>query len=1263
MAAPSSIHATTRRLASAAAFNLYAGFRIQKIALELKMKRTRRMMMKDSFVPSAPPPDQAQRISALDPHRSILVQAPAGSGKTDLLTRRFLRLLAEVDDPKQIVAITFTRAAAAEMRHRILSELEKAASRTPSAEVYDDFSMETLADRALARSHKLGWQLLDLTSQLRISTIDSFCRDLAIQQPIHSGVGSNLQINERPTDLYRRAARLTLEKLGDSRFPELSESINHLLLWRDNGWKELEELLVKMLGQRDRWMHKFVLGQEPDWNAIREWLERPFANAVRIALDGLNPLMNQVPGAGDEAIDLAQFACLHGANDLHRDLAELANFPYGPHRDNTALEDGRNAYLCLANLLLTQQHRFRRQFNITLGFPKEHTEEKLRIQDLSEQLSTVPGLEEALAAVRKLPPARYSDDDWQIVRASFTLLRHAAGELKAVFADAGTVDFVEVAQIARLVLRDEDQLPTEAALAVADDIRHLLVDEFQDTSRRQHEFISALIQAWPERTGRTIFVVGDPVQSIYSFRDAEAELFGRVREMGVEFGEEESFPVHPVRLTANFRTDPRLVSSLNDAFGKVFTEPDGSGIEFTIAEPARNPSGGQHKRFQLHLEFIPQIKPGKMSDRDSARAREEILAQREAARASRTAELIALIRDHLHHAEIARNAGSRYRIAVLGRARMALAPIAAALREAGIPFRAVELESLKDRPEILDAVALARALLNPQDRVAWLGVLRAPWCGLSLIDLHTIAETDDAPRTTAPIPELLRDRLGLLPAGSRKATQRVLTAFASISHLRNMLPTASVGTLLQQIWRSLGGDRCVDASGRANLELFWKLLDKLPGGEQDLTGPLLDAALEDFCSLPDPMASSECGVQLMTIHKSKGLEFEVVIVPDLHARSGSSKSDLLSWLERGIAEPDESGDLTEFLIAPLQFKGSDRGKAKQWVDNIRRERESQETRRILYVAATRAREELHLFAQPAYNTEDGSLTLLEPRNCLLATAWPALAEEIRVRFDEWNRAHQDPEAEVELAIPQLAASGESNLFVMPSASQATILRRLPADFEIRSAGKPTLPSTEAVIGLGDANPYQRHEGGLLSRVLGNAVHKLLEELARLRTEYDWDDARSALEKSRPRITASVRSSGLSVSQAHEITSKAYEFVFNASRDHHGQWILSRHSEASSESNWAGIVSGSLRLVRVDRLFLAGLEPLHPGDDALWIIDYKTAHSDDLDAASSALPGFRATFAPQLKIYADVLRNLHGPDLQLRAGLYYPRMSLFDWWEI
>jgi len=226
-----------------------------------------------------PPPDQADRERALDAGKSVLVRAPAGSGKTDLLTRRFLRLLGEVDDPGQIVAITFTKAAAAEMRNRILTKLEEAArqpgegvrKRQESAVEVDEISMEALAGRALAHSRALGWNLLAVPAQLCVSTIDSFCRELALQEPLLSGLGGGLEVSQQPADLYRRAARNTLENI-EKQDTALSEAIETLLLWRDNGWKDVEDLLVEMLEQRDRWMHEFVLDPNPDWGTLRERL-------------------------------------------------------------------------------------------------------------------------------------------------------------------------------------------------------------------------------------------------------------------------------------------------------------------------------------------------------------------------------------------------------------------------------------------------------------------------------------------------------------------------------------------------------------------------------------------------------------------------------------------------------------------------------------------------------------------------------------------------------------------------------------------------------------------------------------------------------------------------------------------------------------------------------------------------------------------------------------------------------------------------------
>lgn len=1214
--------------------------------------------------PSPVPPDQHQRVIALDPHRSVLVQAPAGSGKTDLLTRRFLRLLAEVNDPRQIVAITFTKAAAAEMRHRILDELEKAEKRAASdsslQQSFDPGSMEALAAKALEHSHKLNWRLIELSSQLRISTIDSFCRDLALQQPIFSGIGNSLQINERPADLYAIAAQSTLEKLSNPSYPELSAAIRDLLLWRDNSWKELQDLLVKMLGQRDRWMQNFVLDRQQDWDALRDRLERPLANAVRDALANLENLLT--PDDRSQAHELAQFACSHGAGDKYRGLAELAEFPSGPHSDNEALEEARGAYLCVAKLLLKNDGVIRRKIDARLGFPKEHLDEKLRMEDLLERLADVPELEEALARVRDLPPARYTEEDWQIIRASFMLLRHAAAELKTVFAEAGAVDFVEVAQIAKLVLLGEDNLPSDAAQAVADDIHHLLIDEFQDTSRRQHEFVTALIQAWPDPTGRSVFVVGDPMQSIYFFRDAEAELFSRVSNYGFELGAGESFPLDPVSLSANFRTEPQLVSRLNDTFEQIFNVADGSDIQFARAEAARPPAATSEKPFDLHLAFVPQFRGGGTNP-DALRLKQEIAAERESIRKSQTAEIIALVRNHFARVESARAVGAKYRIAVLGRARTALAPVALALREAEIPFRAIELENLSDRPEILDAVALTRALFNSQDRVAWLGVLRAPWCGLSLAELHSIAATDEAARITTSIPQLLRERLHLLSPESRKSAERVVSAYLSINEMRLALPTATPGTLIQQIWRELGGDACVDEAARANLTLYWRLLDNLPHGEQDLAGPGLDAALADLCAMPDPASSTDLGVQLMTIHKSKGLEFEVVIVPDLQAQGGAASLDLLSWLERGLPEPDEDGALTEFLIAPVQYKGADPGAAKRWVDRARRNRESQEMRRILYVAATRAREELHLFAQPAYKVNsDNTEQLVAPSKSLLATAWPALADEIQTRFDARRATAQSSSSTGTELFLDIAAVGRDNVLVMPPPVVPTIIRRLPPDFIPAGTVNLSRNQPDAVVGLSDPQTYSRHEGGLLSRTLGTAVHKLLEELSRLRKSLDWDASRAALDQLRPRTTGMIRASGIAGSLAETISADAHDIALRASHDPTGQWILSPHLDAATEAGWAGIMSGSLHQIRIDRLFRAGLAPLSAGDDVLWIIDYKTAKADAANPAST-LAALRDTFAPQLEMYASILRNLHGPEIKIHAGLFYPRIMIFDWWEI
>ncbi len=470
--------------------------------------------------------------------------------------------------------------------------------------------MESLAQRALARSSALGWDLLNLPAQLRISTIDSFCREIALQQPILSGLGGSMDIYEQPRELYRRAARRTLERIGKDN-SALSAAIEALLLWRDNSWADLEGQVVTMLEKRDQWMHDFILDRDPDWDALRETLERPFVRRVRDHLSALSRLFDQFPGALDEAHALARFACEQSSGALHSDLAEMADFPSGPFANVDQLEEAHRAFACLAELFLTGEGGMRRQVNVNQGFPKERKAEKARLLGLIASLASVPDLTTTLAAVHDLPPVRYTEEEWEIVRACFILLRHAAGQLRVVFAETGAADFIEIAQIAQEALRGDDNLPVDAAQNFADGIHHLLVDEFQDTSRRQHQLLAHLIAAWSGREDRTLFVVGDPMQSIYGFREADTELFPRAEQLGLEIPGDLPLFFDPVLLTANFRTARPLVERINGTFTQIFS--GGDGITFVEAEPARegdSQSGPQPVAestpcLQLHLEFMP----------------------------------------------------------------------------------------------------------------------------------------------------------------------------------------------------------------------------------------------------------------------------------------------------------------------------------------------------------------------------------------------------------------------------------------------------------------------------------------------------------------------------------------------------------------------------------------------------------------------------------------------------------------------------------
>jgi ATP-dependent exoDNAse (exonuclease V) beta subunit len=1173
--------------------------------------------------------DSPAREQALDTGRSILVQAPAGSGKTELLTTRFLKLLAEVDEPEEILAITFTKAATAEMRHRILKKLEQAT--LPIEQVpKEDLPALPIARAALARSEERGWRLLDQPRRLDIQTIDSLCLRIAHQLPLAAKLGGTLNPTERAEPLYRQAARNTFDRLGGAN-PDLNEALEALLLLRDSNLANCEALLARMLQTRDQWAHAFPLSGDVDWQATRVRMQAPFEREARRVLKPAHDLFSTQPRITAELLELANYAC-QGGEDLKIEIHALAGSTSLP--PHTSPEHWK----CIANLLLKKsKDDWLISANKRHGFPAGANKsfeagQKDRRKSLIADLQQIPNLLELLSEIRQLPPVAYSDEQWRTLRHFFTALRHAAAELDAVFAEAGAVDFVEIGMNALQVLQGE--------LAGNQRIRHLLVDEFQDTSRRQHELVASLLRDWTDADGRTLFLVGDPMQSIYLFRQADVELFDFVKRQG--FAAAETLRLHPLQLKTNFRSCAELVNPLNAMFQAVFphqTKHRSAGVDFlpSIAPAIPNDREKSIGIYRVHPAFLEEKNADDSDQRDPAKE----------ARQQEIAEILDLVQRHLPRVEQARAANKDFTVAILGRAKNHLTPIAAALRREQIPFRAVELETLGERQEILDLQSIVRALLHPMDRIAWLSILRAPWCGLDLSDLHRLCGTDD--RNRSSVQQQIEERLHLVEEDARQRVARVLSAIDEAQRHRHA--EASFSSWIERTWTALGGPACLDAAGHENALAYFAMLDDIAPDGIAATGEEMSDQLGKLFAKPDPAVGERCGVQLMTIHKAKGLGFNVVILPALHKQAGRGDQPLIQSLERTTASGTE---LAELLVAPIGEKGADTGALYKWVSDQKKNRETEERKRLLYVACTRAREELHLFATVTV-TESG----LRPQpGSLLATAWPAL----EAVFEE-HRAPKPSSNVIGFPAPVSSTKPAQRVFDIAAVAEASTLRRLPSDWQ----STPSQQSVTASVTLPPRQPKvpdfdrERPHAGRSRRVLGNTVHLLFEQATQLLQQGATEATlRGKLPQLQGKAESFAWNEGLARPEAVACAKEAVGALDSALRDVVGLWLLSPHLQDQTEISWTGILDGAPTTLRIDRSFLAGDEPLADTGETLWIVDYKTA-TCNAAKIDHFLKAECLQYQDQLEKYGRMMHLVHGPEQRVKLGLYYPLLNrLISW---
>lgn len=1109
---------------------------------------------------TSPINDAKARKEALDIGRSFIVQAPAGSGKTELLIQRYLKLLAHVQRPEQILAMTFTRKAAGEMKRRVLEALLRARDTTPPEEEHAKTTWE-IANQALQNNDRQGWRLLENPLRLKILTIDSFCTSLTRQTPLLSGMGSLLEIQEDPRDLYQLTAHKVLALVEED--SERGRAVRSILKRLDNSKSRFLDRMVQLLNKRDQWMISFF--ENSDKYRSRKDQERILGELVESVLQECH---STLPASlRDILFPLLRYS---GANiaptNPDHNLACLETIQKFPEPVVSQL----NQWKAFTSLLLTSDKnpKTRKKVDKTIGFPadKNDTAREMKEQMLGvlERLRDHPDLVNLLGVVRILPHPRLSDEEWEFLENMITLLPEINTILQRVFAEEGKIDFSEIALASKKALEHEKN-PSDLLLKLDASLQHILVDEFQDTSFKQIALLRLLTGEWIPGHGNSLFLVGDPMQSIYRFRDAEVALFVQSRESGLG-----SLPLVPLQLITNFRSQQYVVDWVNQCFKEILPEsddPDRGAISYTQCSSIREAS------------LSPGVKIHPVTD---SKTDEE------------AHQLVKVIQDiQKHHPENS--------IAILVRARTHLLQIVQQLQEAAIQFRAEEIDPLTSRPAILDLLALMRALISPMDRVSWLSILRAPWCGLSLQDMHRLCRLD----VRTPVWDLLKDpeRLNQLSEDGQKRTERLIR---TLKPAMELFPAANFRSLLEGCWIALGGPACINVYMAKDVQVFFdKVSEVLDGGDFDNLHNF-ETILNNLYA--NPSTGEGHAVQIMTIHKAKGLEFDFVLLPGLGRPPKADENQLINWLTHG----------DNLLFAPIPEAGEETSDVHQFLRQMDQERNRYETRRLLYVATTRTKKQCHLFGH-VKERKDG---LSPEKNSMLDHLWDFIGH-------QWTEAHEN------LQEPQEPKTNQTE--------DEHYIKRLPLSFST-----PTALQTLATEPAMDIQPEEADKesipfewAGNKARCLGNVLHRCFEAIAKDGLEL-WDEVR--INEMKQTFEVALLGEGLSSEELKGTTDKGLRALKNILKDETGRNILKRYENEETEIALTYREGRNFKTKIVDRTYV-------DEENVRWIIDYKTGEHKGGDI-EKFFDGEKERYREQMETYAKLI-SLRGETRPIKKALYYP----------
>jgi ATP-dependent exoDNAse (exonuclease V) beta subunit len=1131
---------------------------------------------------NAPPPDAAVRSEALDPSRSFHIESPAGSGKTTLLASRYLLLLGRAA-PEEVLAVTFTRKAAGELRERILSALAEAVKDEASGA--NGAGLAELA-RAAVQRHGLRERPLS-PERLRVMTFHSLCAWLAERWPLEAGLspGTRLVDEDEAAGLINEALtrlRISLFRLDAQKSP-LRRAFERRLLRLDNRWDLLEEELTRVISQRD------LLA---DLLAEVEGGGEQLAATLRQRLDALTEIRL---GRAREALAATELGrSWEGfASALSAAGCERASLLPPALPEATASQV--SAWAAIADALLTNQGKPRQSLGPTYGYVKGFGK-----NPFAALIRALPGPCCArLHLCRELVQAAFPEADMEALADLVALAAEAVRVYEALCRERAVIDFAFSEKAAMRVLwaMPEAGAPvfSDALLAMDAQLRHVLVDEFQDTSRNQWALVKGLCAGFSEGEGRTLFIVGDPKQSIYGFRKAEVALFEEARGgLPVEAG---LLPLAARRLWANFRSRAELVGWTNRVFARVMAEPflAADEVPFAASEAQKGAGDALGDGGAVSLSLFTGGARGREAEARwlAGRVREE---------AGRLA--------------------SGEKLAVLLFARTHLAAYVRAIREAGVAVSVREGLRLAERPEVAGLLALARALVRPHDDLAWAALLRSPW---GMVEMAAVCAAAGL-REAGSMSSGWQERLG----GSSDPRLQALYEAVSRGQER-LVGRRPLAHAVRSVWIDLHGpweSACRYGAGcLANCRATLDLLASCEQGLPELTLTLFEERLEGAYQ-PPLDDRPECAVQMMTVHAAKGLEFDAVFVPALDwdplRRPGPAPPYLLERLPG-----PEGGHL---VALPPDRRGGEADAAWRLVKGFADDRRLGEAKRLFYTAATRARRSLHLSATARLN-DDGCLgaNLRSPLGWLLAAEGVSKPQPGELEAADLGglKVRVDPEAAQAPAARQQITQQITLPAPRPRPRREPLAYRKLSASELEE-GEAAAPRVAAQAGF---------EAGLEARLRGTLIHRLLERAA------------SGGLPGEGGVAAALVEGGLAAGRARELAAEALAEVRACLADPFLARGLSAECGPECELALESMAAGEAGPGR--RLDIGVIDLIFHEAGQWWIVDYKTARpkepGEDVDAFCREQ---RERHGKQLAAYRKMIASWKGvPGESVRAALY------------